>query len=168
MNSLTVKITGASKHNNIILIDDKEVKLKKNSFGSYNHLVETEKESVNIKIKSVLEINSKYWFITNIFFFIISIFGIFDYRLPKKCFSISFEETVKLSSEQNEMTIALLNQIAEKPCAQVTSNCEVEEIQNTCVQDAKALKRMKILKRTKFFLWIALIIGAIIAVFMIN
>ena len=168
MKNLTIKISGASKLNNLIFIDDKEVKLKKNSFGSYDHTVQTEKDFVNIKIKSVLEINSKSWFLTNLFFFIISVFGIFDYRMPKKCLSVAFEENVKLTGEQNDITISMLNQIADKPCVLTKSNCEIEEIQNTCIQDKIALKRMKTLKRTKILLWVALIIGAIVFVFTTN
>lgn len=165
MKNLTIKISGAGKQNNLIFIDDKEVKLKKNSFGSYDHTVQTEKDTVNIKIKSLLEINSKMWFLTNIFFFIISVFGIFDIRLPKKCLAVSFEENVKLHGEQNEITIALLTQNADKPCATVKSECEVEEVKNICVQDAVALKRRKTLKTTKILLWVALIITGIVILF---
>jgi len=72
MKNLKIKITGISKQNHLIVIDDKEINVKKNSFGSYEQIVQTEKESVNIKIKTILEIKSNFWFITNLFFFIIA------------------------------------------------------------------------------------------------
>ncbi|NCB48805.1 MAG: hypothetical protein EOM55_04245 [Clostridia bacterium] len=164
MKNLSVKISGTAKQNNLVFIDDKEVKLNKNSFGSYSYDVQTEKDSVNIKIKSILEINSKMWFLTNIFFFIISIFGIFDYRLPKKCLSISFETNVKLKNEQNDISISLLTQQVGKPCAEIKTECGVEEIKNFCEQNIIALKRLKTLRITKIFLWIALIV-AVVALF---
>jgi len=168
MKNLKVKITGVGKQNYLISIDEKPVQLKKNSFGSYEHDAQTEKDSVNIKIKTVHEMNSKYWFLTNIFFFIISIFGIFDYRFPKRCLSNSFETNVKLANEQSEINISLLPSQLGRPCAEVKSECEVQEVKNACEQDLVALKRMKTLRITKGILWIALIIAGIVLAFTTN
>ena len=162
MKNLKIKITGISKQNHLIVIDDKEINVKKNSFGSYEQIVQTEKESVNIKIKTILEIKSNFWFITNLFFFIISLFGILDYRFPKKCLVISYEANIKVPNEQNEATISLLVQQPDKPCAEVKTECEVDEIKNICEQDRLALKRMKTLRITKGILWIALIVTVIL------
>ncbi len=160
MKSLNVKITGLGKFNPIILIDDKEINAKKNKFGSFEHTEITDKESVNIKIKSLLEIESRFWFIYGIFFFIISLFGILDYRLPKKCVKILYEGNVKLSSENGVINIGLLS-MPGGPCAEVKTECEVTEVANMCEVDKVGLKRLKILKNTKLVMWI-LLVGTLI------
>jgi hypothetical protein len=164
LKNLKIKFTGVGKKMPEILIDDKEVKLKKNEFGSFEHTLQTEKDSVNIKVKTFLEVNSKWWLLVNLFFFIISVFGIFDYRLPKDCKVMNFETNVKLSDEQNEVNIALANVLPGKPCAEVNTKCETNEILNICTVDERAKKRLKTLKIIKLVSWLAIIAVSIVLV----
>lgn len=155
MKELRIKVTGIRKQNPLFFIDGKEVAFKKNQFGSYDHTVRTEADSVNIKIKTLLELSSRWWFAAGIFFFIISIFGIFDYRFPKNCATISLDVNAKLKNERDEISIHLFKSTGQKTCAEVRGEVEFEEVTNAFVVDPVAQKRRKSLRTAKLFLFLA-------------
>ncbi len=165
MKELRIKISGIRKLSPLFLVDDKQVQFKKNQFGSYEHTVQTESDSVNIKIKTFLELNSKWWFVAGIFFFIISIFGIFDYRYPKNCAKISLDLNAKVNQNREELEIHLFKSTGQKTCAEIKGNLEVEEVENSFIVDAVAQKRRKTLRTTKLVLWLTLAATLIVLLF---
>lgn len=165
MKSLKIKVSGVRKQNPLFFIDDKEVVFKKNQFGSFEHFVQTEANSVNIKIKTLLELRSRWWFVAGIFFFIISLFGIFDYRFPKSCATISLDLNAKLGKDSQEINIHLFKTTSQKTCAEVRGELEFEEVENAFIVDTTAQKRRKTLRITKLFLFLASAATLIILLF---
>ena len=79
MNNINIKIAGANdKFRPNVFIDGKEVKYTKNNNGALELNYATEKDSIEISICKYLEISGKLWFLMSLFFFVISLFGIFD------------------------------------------------------------------------------------------
>ncbi len=164
MNQLNLKVRkGADKYSKI-LIDDKKVKSKKDSFGSRIIKYETENDTVDIKIYSYLEINNKLWLLTNIFFYIISLFGLFDIRLNKTCKVVDCHFVVKMKDLVN-MTITTKGKNTQTPQeAEVECDSEYQAKENVIYIDSVAKKRFKILKIAKiitFILIMAIIVGII-------
>ena len=64
MNTLQLKLRNQASFRPIVKIDDKEIKLKKNEFGSMVGNYSTDKNKVNLKIYTLPhEFESKYWFL---------------------------------------------------------------------------------------------------------
>ena len=156
MNRLFLKLINVMNVSPTILVDNKRVKPMKNEFGSYGINYETEKEEVEIKIYKYLEVNGRLWFLMHMIFFVISIFGLLDYRLDKRCTVID----CKLKIKVNENTNAELrfNSFADSGEAyELKTDAEYEEISNRYFVDKRAQKRLKILKITKLICWLALV-----------
>ena len=161
MNKLNMKINGVNTRGLDIKIDDKKVNVLKNKYGNKAVIYETENPTVNIKIKKYLEINSRAWFFWQMLFFFLSVFGIFDFKLDKKCVVIDCEFEVKLE-EITTLNLSMNYVKSLEKALKVDSNADIKEIKNVAYVDEKAKKRMKILKITKIFTLIALLILVIV------
>ena len=168
MNELNLKLAGCTyKQRPNIFIDGKEVKYNKDDFGNLVVNYKTEKDSVEVAICKYLEINSKLWFLMSIVFFFVSIFGIFDARYDKKCVVIDCKYNIKLK-EKTDIKFTLCdvskNDLNNQGRGVVwEGDCQCEQIKNIGYTDQKARKRLKLMFWIKFLLWIALIVGVILA-----
>lgn len=161
MNKLNMKINGVNTRGLDIKIDDKKVNLLKNKFGNKTVIYETENPTVNIKIKKYLEINSKLWLLWQMIFFFLSVFGIFDFKLDKKCVIIDCEFEVKLE-EITTLNLSMNYMKSLEKALKVDSNADIKEIKNVAYVDEQAKKRMKVLKITKICTFAALLILAVV------
>lgn len=167
MNQLNLKVKKGFDKYVKISIDDKKVKSKKDSFGSRIINYQTENDTVDIKIYHYLEINNKMWFLTNIFFYIISIFGLFDMKLNKTCKVVNCHFIVKMKDVVNMTITTNIKNSTDLQEAQVECDSEYQTQENSIYIDDVAKKRFKILKTAKiiiFILAIATIIGVIVSV----
>lgn len=79
MNELNIKLTGEKNlGNSTILIDGTPITLKQNEFKNLTCNYQTEKDKVKVEVIKYLDVGGVWWFITQLFFFIISVFGILD------------------------------------------------------------------------------------------
>lgn len=156
-----MKINGVNTRGLDIKIDDKKVNLLKNKFGNKTVIYETESPTVNIKIKKYLEINSKLWLLWQMIFFFLSVFGIFDFKLDKKCVIIDCEFEVKLE-EITTLNLSMNYMKSLEKALKVDSNADIKEIKNVAYVDEQAKKRMKVLKITKICTFAALLILAVV------
>ena len=161
MNKLNMKINGVNTRGLDIKIDDKKVNLLKNKFGNKAVIYETENPTVNIKIEKYLEINSKAWLLWQMLFFFLSVFGIFDFKLDKKCVIIDCEFEVKLE-EITTLNISMNYVRSLEKALKVDSNADIKEIKNVAYVDEQAKKRMKVLKITKICTFAALLVLAVV------
>lgn len=122
---------------------------------------QTTKNKVNVKIVKSLEINSKLWWLSEIFFFIISVLGIFDTRADKRCQVTSCDFDVELTKQTN-MTVSFNKFEEDGKAVEIESNVAVSENKNVYYIDKIAKKRIKVTRIVKLAFWIALIITAII------
>lgn len=150
MRNLEIKLNGVSSMNPVVLVDDKRVKLKKNSFGNLIANIETEKETANIKVYKYLQINSKLWFLTEIFFFIISLFGVLDYKkdADRNCTVLEADLDVAVK-EQSTLNLVFNSAKKDGKAFEIESSSEVKENSNISYVDNVAKKRKKILKFMK-------------------
>lgn len=161
MKELEIKLTGVQTlGETIVKIDDKPIKLKKNEFGNLICKYQTNNDRVNIKVFRMLDVGGPLWFITQLFFFLISIFGIFDVHHKERCMIIDFETEVELK-EENKITLQLNSPQENEKAVALQTNLTYEELSNKYLLDMKAKKTLKGLRLTKIFLTLAIIITSI-------
>ena len=157
MKTLNLTLKNAKNLSPTILVDDKPLKFKKNSFGTYCAQYQTEKDEVSVVIQKYQELSGKFWFLMSILFFIISVFGIFDIKMSKRSIVINSKFNVKLENDITNFNATINDACGDKG---VIYNCNgvVEEVVNTCYEDEVVKKRKKILLATKILLWLALVV----------
>lgn len=168
MKMLNIKIKTGFVDNNKITIDGNEVKFKKDSYGNYTYAYSTEKDIVNIKIVNYLSINTKTWFITNFLFFLISFFGLFDQRHNKNCIVRNCEFNVKLNQDVSNFDINTFIGANKTGSATIKADTEYETVSNNIYVDEVAQKRYKTLKITKIYTTIAIILIALLIIFLVS
>ena len=159
MNNLKVKLRDRKMKDLLIQIDGQTPQFKKGENGIFETNFETEKNTVSIKIFKCMEIQSKFWFLWQMLFFFISIFGIFNKRLDKKCVVIDSEFVVSVS--ENSTIEFSLRHTTKSDLIQFATIEKISVVKNISFVDNKLKKRMKILKLTKIFTILALIILSI-------
>ena len=124
---------------------------------------QTENKTVDLKICKYLEENSPLYFLWQILFFFVSIFGLFDKRGDRYCIVIEYHAKITLS-EQTDATIRLNFRPDKNIAATITTEADVEEQTNTIFVDKAAKKRKKIATVIKLLLCAVavLLIGIII------
>lgn len=162
MRELEIKLTGTQiLGETIVNIDDKPAKFKKNGFGNLVYKYQTENDKVNIKVFRMLDVGGALWFITQLFFFIISIFGIFDIHHKERCIVIDFETEVDLKKE-NKLTLQVNTPQENAKAINIQTDLTSQEISNKFLLDAKAKKTLKGLKVAKILLTLVIIVTAIV------
>lgn len=86
MKTLNLKIQGGLELNPLIEIDGKTVDYKRNKDGNIEIKHQTENDCANVSVKNVLEINGPCWWLVQMLYFIVSLFGLLNPRLPKACY----------------------------------------------------------------------------------
>ena len=157
MKKFNLKILGLTERNQpFFYINGKEVIPKKNQFGSFQIDYETDDEEITLEIYKELEINGRFWLITALFFFIISLLGILSPRYDKACLYISCKYRIKLN-ENNEVKMTFVNQ-KDNNRVEIEADCSYDEIEYEFYHDKKAKKRLRILAFVKPLIWILTII----------
>lgn len=156
MKEVNLILRGMDAKNAVIFVDDKAVKTKRNNFGGQTATVQTENNSVRVRVESVLELQNPMWLLTNIFFFLISIFGLLDVRPSKTLTVVEYDATITLVDGENN--IALTLDLNKAPKVLAESACQIEEHQNKLEIDETLKKRKRILKISKIFTFIISVI----------
>ena len=156
MKEVNLILRGMDAKNAVIFVDDKAVKTKRNNFGGQTATVQTENNSVRVRVESVLELQNPMWLLTNIFFFLISIFGLLDVRPSKTLTIVEYDATITLLDGENNIALTLDLNKAPKVLAETA--CQIEEHQNKLEIDETLKKRKKILKISKIFTFIISVI----------
>jgi len=166
MKQLNLKFNNLKHLSPTVKVDDTYVRVKKNEFGNYTANFSTEKDEVTVYIYRFLEISGKLWFLMQMLFFIISIFGLLDIRLDKHCIVLDCSFKIRLKDSENNFTcnFDINEQSGEGEALKYESNCEVETLSNAYFVDKKAKKRRKFCKSLKATFWVVLVIIILIAV----
>lgn len=162
MKILNLKLQGGIEINPIIAIDGKLIQYKRNKYKTALIKYETEKDYVDVEISNILEIKGPYWWFVQMFFYIISLFGILNPRLEKFCYLVNYKSRIYLTNNENDVIIKF-NLFKENSRAiEIKTQCNVEENVNEYLLDLEAKKRKKILKISHILSWITLIATIII------
>lgn len=166
MAKLDIRIAGGQQHNFRVTADGVPVRMKRNRYGNQVGTVETDNPAVGITIETVNELSSPLWLIASVFFFIISIFGIFDVRrtYDKNGRVRRAAFTVGLGTAENAVRFDVAPFREGDAAFSAEAGLPVTTEENIAFTDATLRKRAKILLAVKILLWIALVVGIIAGV----
>lgn len=157
MNNLNLIIEDKSSLEPVVFIDNSIVETRRNN-RDINISYQTDKSEIEVSICRYLELSNKLWWLFALFFFVISIFGIFNPHYDKKCIQIDYKFKVKLK-ENSEIRIDV-QKIGTKAIA-IESNCEYEISSNFLSVDKRAKKRLRTIKFLEVLAWIGIVIVGI-------
>ena len=160
MNKLVLKVMNPQNNGTVLYISDEIVKPEKDKQGHETYIYETGGTSVNVSLYKYLEVNNPAYFLWQIFFFIISLFGLFDKRQDKACTILKYRSTITLNGS-TDVTMRITKSKKDVTAVQLETPTEVVEHENVRMTDKKAKKKLKALKLTKFFLFVAVMIGLV-------
>lgn len=163
MKKVNITLFGAYAYRPVLCVDGKFVKLKKAKNEKLTYTYETEKEKSTVEIFKVLEVNARLYLLTQIFFYLISFFGIFNARLDKKCIVSNVKYEFDLI-ENTDIKIRLNSPQANATAIKLEANTNFEMINNKFVVDENAKKRLKTLKYIKLGIFFATVITAILLI----
>lgn len=167
MKELEIKLTGRQRRGEtVVCVDDNPVAFKKNKFGNLVCNYQTEHDKVNIKVYRLLDVGGVVWFFIQLFFFVISIFGLLDIRRRERCMVIDFEADVDLN-QNSSVTLQVNSPKENEPAITVQTDLVCVEKSNEYFVDTKSRKILKGLRLTKLFLALA-IIGSTIAILILK
>ena len=158
MNKLILKVMNPQYNGTVLYINDEIVKPEKDKQGHETYICETANPTVDIKLYKYLEVNNPAYFLWQILFYLISIFGLFDKRPDKGCTILKYHSTITLDGS-TDVIMRISKSKKDVTAAQLECSTSVVEHENVRMTDKKAKKKLKGLKITKFFLFIAFVVG---------
>lgn len=162
MNKIALKLTG-NKAGMAVHIDGKPLVAKKNNFKNSAVEYVTEKEKVKIEVFRYADVGGVGWFLLQLVFFLVSIFGIFDVRRRERCVMPFFAIEAELA-ETNALTLKPNPPRAGQRAFEIETDARVNEIVNEYYFDEKAKKTLKALLAVKIVLAIAVIAAVLLGV----
>lgn len=167
MNILNLKLTGFKSLEGVtVLADGNPVKLKQNEFNNSVACIDTEKDRIKIEVYRALDVGGIWWFLTQVVFFLISVFGIFDIYSKNRFLGVQFESEIRLAGNNN-LTLKGNTPLDKARAVEIETDAEVNVSCNAYYVDVKAKKTLKALKITKILLAFA-IIAVVAAVLIIK
>lgn len=153
MNVLNLRIIGALRGDTFVTVDGARVE-------SNTCAIQTEKAQVRVAVCRYLDAGGPLWFIAQLFFFIISIFGIFDVRGRGKYLVADCQMDIYLK-QTCDLTIKINAPKKNVKVAEFTGDIWLAEWSNKYVPDERAKKKYIALNLIKLFLALAGIGGLI-------
>lgn len=164
MNKLGLKITG-NHAGMAVYVNGKPLGAKNNKFQNAVAEVATEKDKVKIEVFRYADVGGIGWFVLQLLFFLVSIFGIFDARRREKCVLPCFAVEAELTGG-NTVTLKPNPQRAGQRAFEIESDAPITELSNEYVTDDKAKKTLKALLAVKIVLTIAVVAGILLGIFL--
>lgn len=163
MNQLNLQITGeANLENAFFDIDGQPVKLKRNKSKKLAYSHSTTQDKAVIHIGKYLDVGGFFWFLTQLFFFLISIFGLLDIHARNKCLCFDYFLEVDLT-ENGEVKLHCNRPKENQPAIKVETELDTAESGNVYFVNKKAKNTLRALLIVKIFLFLA-ILATVIAV----
>ena len=165
MAKLELNITGYNDTLNSMLINSKKQKL-----GGLNQGIRKcyfEGDKAEIVIFKTHQYIGKFWWLWSIFFYLISIFGIFDSYYNKRCLVVDFRFNVNLDKDKT-INLKIQNFEDGGKYAEIESVEEFEEISNIQYFDKDAQKKHKKMKKIKFLLFVLIAIATVGIIILVN
>ena len=162
MNSLQLKLRKQFSFTPLVSIDNKIAKLKKNEFGGLTTKYQTEKDEVEIKIFTLPnELNYKFWFLMSLFFYIVSIFGIFDLPYNRNYYTLEYKGKVKLS-ENTILDLTMAKPADNIKAISVKDGPFDDNETNIYIFNEKIKKRRRLLIGLKIASWVLIAVGVVL------
>ena len=154
--------TFTKQHNTIVYIDGQKIKseIVKRKDDVYTYA--SDKDRVNVKIVSFHQADSKWFYFISIFYFLISVFGIFDIRPNKKGMAMVCEFDVAMQ-ESGEIKLCYNKFLPGTPALKIDTDLDIKVIENKFFIDEVVVKRVKTAKYIKLSIFLTLLFGSIAA-----
>ena len=166
MNGLSVVFVNNIPYGSRVYADGRELKVKRDATGVYVANVETEKEYVDISVENPFfgELPFLKWFLLTLFFWAVSLFGLFDTVENKRCVSVRAKIRVKTSdSAFVKLRFGIFRDGA--PAVEITeTNTEATEVENAYRLDKRAKRRNAAYKAFRI---VSIVAAAIITVLIV-
>ena len=148
----------------IVLVDGKQVEFKKDKFENLSYKFNTDKDSVNIKVVSVNELDRKHWLLYMLFYWFIGIFGILNPPFEKYGYVINYNCDYLVN--ENEIIELYFNfpKINGKLLQVKEENNILDNETNIIRQDETLYKRASFYKRFKIAMLILIAVAVIVSV----
>lgn len=143
-----------------VYIDGTPVSFKRCDNGDAVCNYRTDSDRINVKIYRQLDVGGTLWFVVQLLFFVISIFGIFDIHFKERCLVIDHETEIDLK-DNSKIAFKLNIPKENERAVEIQADTEYREISNKYYTDDKAKKTLKYLKWAKLILAAAIIVTAI-------
>ena len=163
MGTLNIAITGAQRLPLRVTANGAPLRVARSRHGNLTCSLQTQEERVKIGIETIDELRSPLWFFASLFFFLISVFGIFDVRRPYdrkgRTLRVVFWVDIGGAPEKSVRFAALpFREGAQSFGADGTGIAQEE---NVAATDAVLRRRARAMTAVKIVLWAALIIGIV-------
>ena len=156
MNNLNIILKEKLRPYTDVMIDNEIVVPKKVKKGVYKIDYPTENSSVTLHVRSYSRYQTKWWFVLEIFYFLISIFGIFDQRFDKYCYTTHCKINLGVSN-QTDIKLRIVSPRNNGVVVKIESDLQVQEIENVYKIDEVAKNKQKKLIIGKAFTVLAVV-----------
>ncbi len=160
MNTLSLKLLGASRINPTVYIDGKKIKCKKNKFGALECAYNCAKSEAEVVITRQTELGGKLWLLMNMIFFFISILGILDPPYDKVCVAVDCKFVVQVQGDTS-VTVKVGTLGDSGKFATIEGTDGIKEISNYYAFDKKIKRRWRIQAALRVILFIGIVVGLI-------
>ena len=165
--TLHIKIASGPRFRCRLTADGVPVRLACNRYGNREGTVHTDRNQVRIRIETVDMLSGPLWLLSEFFFFLISVFGIFDVRHPydRSGRAVRCSFLVDLDRPEARLQCVALPFTEGGAACSVSSDVRVAEEENRAFTDRAQRRRATAVRVMKILLWAILIVCTAGAVF---
>ena len=158
MRNIEFIVNGKHKSLSNFYVNGKKMTLVDRPDGMRSAFAQVDGDRADCVIYKTHEYGGKLWWLFNILYYIISVFGIFDIKQDKSCSVVDCRFRLNLTQDTTKAYISICD-VKEDKFAIIDTIAEIEEFSNKKYIDYIGVKRRNILKWIK----IAIFLGCLIA-----
>lgn len=156
MSLLTIKVRSLKKYAVQVSVDGRRVKGKSDKTGNMIYTYHTDEDRAKVEIFNVNELSSSLWWLWSIFYFFISVFGIFDPGYGNNFFDVRCNFSVDTTRDAN-LQVKIGTSDNGIRCNVWQCDTCATPIDNEFSKNERLQRRIKSNKILKVFLWIVTI-----------
>lgn len=165
MAQLNLEFIGLKSLAGHVTVNGEFIKLKKDH-GKYFYTMNTEQPAVEVVIYQPHYYEGKFWFFWNLLYFLVSVFGLFDMRLNKRC--LVLDARLKIATTQDaQVVIRRQNFVDGGALVSTETTAQVEIISNQQYYDKAAKKKASLMRKFKIAIAVVAVLIAAVTVVML-
>ena len=165
MAQLNLEFVGLKSLEGHVTVDGKFIKLKKVN-QKYVCNIETTQPQAEVVIYQSHSYTGKHWLLLNLFYFLLSVFGLFDVRHGKRCLVQDARFKIDVAQDAN-LIIRRENFVDGGAFVRTETTAPVETICNQQYYDKVGKKRAAVMKKVKLAVAVLAVIAATVVVVML-
>ncbi|MGN0796898.1 MAG: hypothetical protein ACI4M5_01695 [Christensenellales bacterium] len=160
MSLLTIKVRSLKKYAVQVSVNGRSLKGKSDKTGNMIYTYHADEDKTKVEIFNVNELASPTWWLWSIFYFFISVFGIFDSGYGNNYFDVRCSFVVDTTRDANLQVKIGISDNGTRRNVWQCDTC-VTPIDNEFSKNERLQRRIKSNKILKVFLWIVTIAIAV-------